>query len=92
MSTSSPIAAGDRPAEEVVVAERERIARGVGLFTVHRLFGIGLTLQALSLKQTDSTLSHDLDQCVGEIDLVIDDLRALVFDLDSRHGSGACAA
>lgn len=82
----SPPGATDRAAQLVLAAERDRIARGLGLTTVHRLFGIGLRLQAVSLRQQDSTLSAELDRCMRELDHVIDDLRNLVFDFESRNG------
>lgn len=69
-----------------LVAERDRIASGVGLNTVHALFGIGLRLQAISLRQEDLRLARDLDRCTGDLDVVIDELRALVFNLESRNG------
>jgi signal transduction histidine kinase len=71
--------------EPVLVAERERIARELHQFTVHRLFGIGLKLQALSCRDDDPVVSGHLDQCVQELDLAISDLRELVFNLDARH-------
>ncbi len=70
----------------VLVAERDRIATGVGLTTVHELFGIGLRLQAISLRQEDLRLARDIDRCTGDLDRVIDELRALVFNLESRNG------
>jgi len=69
-----------------LVAERERIARELHEFTVCRLFGIGLTLQALSLRSGDPAVSVHLNECVQELDLAISELRGLVFKLDDRHG------
>jgi signal transduction histidine kinase len=72
-------------AQPALVAERERIARELHKFTVYRLFGIGLTLQALSLKGGDPAVSVHLNECVQELDLAISELRGLVFKLDDRH-------
>jgi signal transduction histidine kinase len=71
--------------ELVLMAERERIARELNKFTVHRLFGIGLKLQALSSRDGDPAVCGHLDECVHELDLAILDLRGLVFNLDARH-------
>lgn len=70
--------------EPALVEERERIARELHQFTVHRLFGIGLKLQALSARDGDPVLSGHLHQCVQELDLAISDLRGLVFNLEAR--------
>jgi signal transduction histidine kinase len=71
--------------EPALVAERERIARELHQFTVRRLFGIGLKLQALAHPEDDPVTSSHLDDCVHELDLAISHLRGLVFDLDARH-------
>lgn len=73
-------------AQPALMAERERIARELHKFTVHRLFGIGLKLQALSSTDGDPAVSGHLDECVHELDLAISDLRGLVFNLDARNG------
>jgi signal transduction histidine kinase len=79
---------GDLPgiAHPVLIAERERIARELNKFTVHRLFGIGLKLQAASSRDGDPALTWRLHDCVHELDLAISDLRRLVFNLDARRG------
>lgn len=71
--------------QPALVAERERIARELHKFTVYRLFGIGLRLQALSLRDSDPAVSVHLDECVQELDLAISELRGFVFKLDDRH-------
>jgi signal transduction histidine kinase len=71
--------------QPALVAERERIARELHKFTVHRLFGIGLKLQALSSRDGDPAVSVHLDECIQELDLAISHLRGLVFNLDARH-------
>ena len=73
--------AGTSPA---LAVERERIAQELNRYTVHRLFGIGLKLQALSAGGPDTAISEHLDDCVRELDLAISDLRAHIFNLDPR--------
>jgi len=64
-----------------LAVERERIAQELNRYTIHRLFGIGLKLQALSARGSDSGISDHLDDCVRELDLAISDLRAHIFNL-----------
>jgi signal transduction histidine kinase len=61
--------------------ERDRIAQELNRYIVHRLFGIGLKLQALSIRGLDSAISGHLDECVHELDLAIADLRARIFNV-----------
>jgi signal transduction histidine kinase len=67
-----------------VAVERERIARELNRNTIHRLFGIGLKLQALAASGSDSAISKPIDDCVRELDLAISELRALIF----KSGAG----
>jgi len=85
MSRSTRCSDSHGVAQPALVAERERIGREIHTLTVHRLFGIGLKLQALSLRDGDPVVSGHLDQCVQELDLAISELRGLLFNLDSRH-------
>ncbi len=71
--------------QRALVAERERVAKGLYKHSIHRLFGIGLKLQALSLQDGESAASRQLDDCVHELDLAIRDLREFVFDMGPRH-------
>ncbi len=71
--------------QSAVIAERERIAHSVRLGTIHRLFGVGLKLQAMSLKEPDPVIAHRLEDCMRELDTAIADLRAIVFDLEDGH-------
>src|SRR5579872_5071655 len=74
-----------------LIAERDRIAHALQRVTIHRLFGIGLRLQALSLRSADSSVSEHLDECVRELDLAIADVRGVVFDEVSRDVGRATA-
>ena len=73
-------------AQPVLIAERERIARELNKLTVHRLFGIGLKLQAVSSRDVDPAVTWRLHDCVHELVLAISDLRRLVFNLEAHHG------
>lgn len=66
---------------QIVAVERERIAQELNRYTIHRLFGIGLKLQALATTGPGSASSEHIDDCVHELDLAISDLRALIFKL-----------
>jgi signal transduction histidine kinase len=70
-----------RGTQLALAVERERIAQELNRYTIHRLFGIGLKLQALSASGSDSAISDHLDDCVRELDVAISDLRAHVFNL-----------
>jgi signal transduction histidine kinase len=65
--------------------ERQRIAHEIHRTTVHRLFAIGLKLQALSSASTDAAISDQLDTCVHDLDVAISDLRARIFNLSPRN-------
>ncbi len=64
----------DRPGQFVV---RDR-----GLDSVHRLFGVGLRLQALSVSHGDPRLSRDLERCVDELDIATREVCALVAKIE----------
>lgn len=80
--TTATVEMGTRAGTPLALAvERERIAQELNTHTIHRLFGIGLKLQALSASGPDSAISYHLDDCVRELDLAISDLRAHIFNL-----------
>ena len=66
-------------------AERQRIAEELQGRTIHRLFAIGLKLQAMSSDREDVEISNRVDACVSELDVAISDLRALIFNLSPRN-------
>ena len=77
---------GDRSRPPLAVAvERERIALELSRVTIHRLFGIGLKLQALALSRSDSAISDDLGDCVHELDGAITDIRGFIFKMSPRN-------
>ena len=67
-----------------VAVERERIAQDLNRYTIHRLFGIGLKLQAIATTGRDPATSEQIEDCVHELDLAISDLRGLIFSLGPR--------
>jgi hypothetical protein len=62
--------------------DRSATARERGLQSVHRLFGVGLRLQALSLTHDDPHLALHLERCVDELDLAARDVCALVAKIE----------
>lgn len=78
----------ERPARleavPLLAAERQRIAEELQGRTIHRLFAIGLKLQAMSSDREDAEISSRVDACVNELDVTITDLRALIFNLGHR--------
>lgn len=62
--------------------DRSATARERGLESVHRLFGVGLRLQALSLAHDDPHLALHLERCVDELDLAARDVCALVANIE----------
>ncbi len=84
--TNATMERGARSGTPLALAvERERIAQELNRYTIHRLFGIGLKLQALSASGPDSAISDHIDDCVLELDLAISDLRRLIFKLGPRN-------
>jgi signal transduction histidine kinase len=82
---TATVAEGARTGPPPAVAvERERIAQELNRYAIHRLFGIGLKLQALSTSGSDSAISEHIDDCVHELDLAISDLRGLIFKSGPR--------
>ena len=75
--------ARSRSAEGVRIAERERIAQALLGGPVHRLFGIGIELQAIASVTSDPNASQRLQGSVGALDQAITDLRRYVLGL---HG------
>ena len=71
-------------AEGVRIAERERIAHDLLAGTVHRLFGLGIELQAIASATSDPSASERLQGSVGELDQAITDLRTYVLGLQNE--------
>lgn len=68
-------------------SERERIARDLHDTVLQRLFGLGLEIQALSMK--NAQFSSQLEHAVDEIDLIIKEIRTSVFTLGAARREGS---
>lgn len=73
-----------RSTEGVRIAERERIAHALLGGPVHRLFGIGIELQAIASVTSDPNASERLQGSVGALDQAISDLRTYVLGLQGE--------
>ncbi len=74
-------------------SERERIARDLHDTVLQRLFGLGLELQAMAMKQSsqpdsESTVAR-LETSVDEIDHIIKEIRTRVFTLGAARREGS---
>jgi signal transduction histidine kinase len=74
-------------------SERERIARDLHDTVLQRLFGLGLELQAMAMKQSglpdsESTVAR-LETSVDEIDHIIKEIRTSVFTLGAAKREGS---
>lgn len=68
-------------------SERERIARDLHDTVLQRLFGLGLEIQALAMK--NAQISAQLEHAVDEIDLIIKEIRTSVFTLGAARREGS---
>lgn len=68
-------------------SERERIARDLHDTVLQRLFGLGLEIQALAMRNVQ--VSSQLEHAVDEIDLIIKEIRTSVFTLGAARREGS---
>lgn len=68
--------------------ERERIGRDLHDVVLQRLYGTGLTVQAIGIG-ADETTRSGLDSVIDEIDRVIAEVRTIVFTLGNSANRGA---
>ena len=64
------------------VQDRQQLAEDLHDRVIARLFGLGLSVQALASRTTNETLRSGLGGKVDEIDSIIRDIRTAVFALD----------
>ncbi len=77
-----PGRAGDWAEAALLLAQdRDRIAGGMNDLVVHRLFAAGLTLEMALGLMGDHPGAGKVQEAVGELDLAIQDVRNVVFDL-----------
>jgi len=69
-------------------SERERIARDLHDTVLQRLFGLGLELQAIAMKEPGES-GHRLETAVDEIDTIIKEIRTSVFTLGAARREGS---
>ena len=68
--------------------ERERIARDLHDTVLQRLFGLGLELQAIAMKEQGETGAR-VERAVDEIDTIIKEIRTSVFTLGAARREGS---
>jgi PAS domain S-box-containing protein len=71
-----------------LASERERIARDLHDTVLQRLFGLGLELQAVSMR-AEPSIGVRVERAVDEIDLIIREIRTAVFTLGSASREGS---
>ena len=69
-------------------SERERIARDLHDTVLQRLFGLGLELQTIAVKEQGDTGTR-LETAVDEIDTIIKEIRTSVFTLGAARREGS---
>jgi PAS domain S-box-containing protein len=69
-------------------SERERIARDLHDTVLQRLFGLGLELQAIAMRELGNT-GVRLENAVDEIDTIIKEIRTSVFTLGAARREGS---
>jgi PAS domain S-box-containing protein len=80
------LAAADQ--QLALLNERERIGRDLHDIVLQRLYGTGLTVQAIGVG-ADETVRNGLDSVIDEIDRVIAEVRTIVFTLGNSGQRGA---
>ncbi|MGV0849857.1 sensor histidine kinase [Mycolicibacterium phlei] len=68
-----------------VLADRDRIARDLHDHVIQRLFAVGLALQGTIARARAPEVQERLDQCVDDLQDVIQEIRTTIFDLHSRN-------
>ncbi len=64
-----------------VLAERDRIARDLHDHVIQRIFAAGLSLQSTAQRSESSAITERLEVTIDDLQDVIEDIRATIFDL-----------
>lgn len=81
------LAAAQREKNELqLLADRDRIARDLHDHVIQRLFAAGLSLHGMLTRVGSSDLRGRIDSTIDELQAVVGDIRAAIFDL--HDGSG----
>lgn len=78
-----------RLAELSVLSDRDRIARDLHDQVIQRLFAHGLNVQSARSRARSPDIRERLSTMVDDIQDIIDDVRAAIFDLHGGTGDGA---
>jgi signal transduction histidine kinase len=68
--------------------DRERIARDLHDSVIQDLFAVGLALQGIAERVTDPTAASTIEESVDRLDLVVESLRAYIFQLRATGDRG----
>lgn len=79
---SAAQALSDARAGLVLSDDRERIARDLHDRVIQRVFGVGLTLEAMLSRMTDERTIDRLRRSIVQLDLTINEIRSSIFDLE----------
>ncbi len=71
-----------------VYDDRERIARDLHDLVIQRLYATGMSLQSLSGRMEQSDNSRRVSQAVDSLDETIQEIRSVIFSLQSRPAAG----
>ena len=68
--------------------DRERIARDLHDSVIQDLFAVGLALQGIAERVTDPTAASTIEESVDRLDVVVESLRAYIFQLRATGDRG----
>jgi signal transduction histidine kinase len=68
-----------------LLEDQERIARNLHDTVIQRLFAVGLSLQGATGFGGDGTAGRRVSDVIRELDLVIDTIRTVIFDVQTAH-------
>jgi signal transduction histidine kinase len=81
----------ERAGHLTVLADRERIARELNDHVIQRIFAVGLDLQGTIARSRASEITARLNRSVTDLQTVIEDIRATVFELHATAHNGSAS-